>query len=76
MIIFSVILIVFCSFEIINYMVEYKYHIEENFDHSDMVVSYQSRKSEIDLILISLKIFAGYFLIMTIFFFYKLFKKS
>ena len=76
MIVLSIILIAFCSFEIINYLIEYKYHIDENFDQSDMIVSYHSRKSEMDLIIISLKVFIVYFIIITIFFSYKYFKKS
>jgi cytochrome bd-type quinol oxidase subunit 1 len=73
--ILSVLLLVFCSLELINYMIEYKYKIEQNFDQSNLVVSYKSRKIEIELIMNYLKIFIAYLLIITGFFMYRLFHK-
>jgi len=51
-IIITLILIVICSFELFDYMITYKYHIEQNFDHKDIVVTYIGRKTEIELIMI------------------------
>lgn len=71
----SVLLFVFCALSLFNYEVEYKYHIDENFDHADLVYSYQSRKLEIEAITGYLKVFIGYLFVMISYFMYKLFSK-
>lgn len=75
-IIITLILIAICSFELFDYMITYKYHIEQNFDHKDMVVSYNERKIEIDMIIIFLKMFIVYLLTIASYFLYKVFSKK
>jgi hypothetical protein len=72
----SITLVVFCSLSLLNYMVEYKYHIDENFDHTDLVYSYKSRKIEIETITGYLKFFIAYLIIITSYFLYRLFSKK
>jgi cell division protein FtsL len=69
----SISLIVFCFLSLLNYMVEYKYHIDENFDHADLVHSYKSRKIEIETITGYLKVFIAYLIMITSYFLYRLF---
>ena len=75
-IIITLILIVICSFELFDYMITYKYHIEQNFDHKDIVVTYIGRKTEIELIMIFLKVFLAYLLTIAGYFVYKMFSKK
>ena len=72
----SILLVVFCSLSLLNYMVEYKYHIDENFDHTDLVYSYKSRKIEIETITGFLKIFIVYLIVIISYFLYRLFSKK
>lgn len=76
MIIISVILIIHSSLALINYMLSYKYEIDHNFDHSDFMDTYKSRKIEIEIILLYTKLFIGYFSIITIYFIHKIYKKK
>lgn len=72
-IIVSILLVIFCSLSLLNYMIEYKYHIDENFDHADLIYSYQSRKIEIETIIGYLKVFIVYLIVITSFSLYRLF---
>jgi len=72
----SISLIVFCLLSLLNYMVEYKYHIDENFDHTDLVYSYKSRKVEIETITGFLKVFIAYLIMVVCYFLYRLFSKK
>jgi len=72
----SVLLVVFCSLSLLNYMIEYKYHIDENFNHTDLVYSYKSRKIEIETITCYLKIFITYSIMIAGYFLYRLFSKK
>lgn len=64
----SVILIVFCSLICLNYMITYKYYIDENFDQKDLIYTYNSYKQEIHIILNYIKIFIIYLLIILLYF--------
>lgn len=75
-IITTLILTAICVFELFDYMITYKYHIEENFDHKDIVLSYEGRKTEIVLIMIYLKVFIVYLLTISSYFIYKIFSKK
>lgn len=60
----TLVLVLVSSVELLDYMITYKYHIEENFDHKEMIVSYKERKIEIEKIIIYLKIFIAYFILI------------
>ena len=70
LIICSVILLFFCSWELINSLVTYKYHIEANFDHVSTGIPYESRKVEIEMIMSYITIIIVYLLIVSGFFLY------
>lgn len=72
----SILLIVVCFLSLIDYMVEYKYEIDENYDQTDLIYSYKSRKVEIETITIYLKVFIVYLIVITSYFFYRLFSKK
>ena len=72
----SVLLIVYCSLSLFDCMIEYKYKIDQNFDHSDLVISFKNRKFEFDIIMGYLKIYIVYLLVVTSYFSYKLFSKK
>lgn len=72
----TIILIILCATGLLDYMITYKYHIEQNFDHSDLVVSFKERKNEIELITVYLKIFIVYLLALLGYFIYEIFSKN
>lgn len=75
-IIVSMLFIVFCFYELINYAIEYKDKIRTNLNQSDIIVSYKQSKMEIELIIRYLKIFIIYLLTITSYISYKLFSRS
>jgi hypothetical protein len=68
----TVILIVVGVSVILNYMVEYKYNIDNNYDKTDIVMSVKSRSSEINSILFYSKVLIGYFLVIIGYLWYRL----
>jgi hypothetical protein len=70
-VIFSIALIVYCLGELIDCMIMYKYHFEDNFDDVDRTISYDSRKIELEIILNYLKVFMIYLFIITVYFLYR-----
>ncbi len=68
----TVILIIVGVSVILNYMVEYKYSIANNYDNTDIVMSVKSRSSEINSILFYSKVLIGYFLVIIGYLWYRL----
>jgi amino acid transporter len=68
----TVILIIVGVSVILNYMVEYKYSIDNNYDKTDIVMSVKSRSSEINSILFYSKVLIGYFLVIIGYLWYRL----
>jgi len=75
-IITTLVLIFVCSIELLNTMITYKYHIEENFDHKEMIISYKERKIEIERIIVYLKIFITYFILIVGYLSYQIISKK
>ncbi len=75
-IIVSILTAIFCGLSLLDYSVQYKYQIDDNYDHKSLTTSYDQRKIEIDTIILYLKFFISYLLIITIYFLYKLFSKK
>jgi hypothetical protein len=70
--IITIVFIVINISAIINYMVEYKYNIDENFDKSDIVMSLNSRDTEISAILFYLKALIAYFFVVIGYLWYRI----
>ncbi len=68
----TLILIVVGASVILNYMVEYKYNIDNNYDKTDIVMSVKARSSEINSILFYSKVLIGYFLVIIGYLWYRL----
>lgn len=75
-IIISILFVAFCSYELINYSIEYKDKIRANINQTDIIVSYKQSKIELELIIGYLKIFIIYLLTNTIYISYKVFSKK
>ena len=45
--IITIIFIAYSSMFLLNCMVEYKYHVKENFDHANLYLTYSDRKWEL-----------------------------
>lgn len=75
-IIVSILIAIFCGLSLLDYSVQYKYQIDDNYDHKSLTTSYNERKAEIESIILYLKFFISYLLIITIYFLYKLFSKK
>lgn len=54
--IITIIFIAYSSFFLLNCMVEYKYHIEENFDQANLYLTYSDQKRELLGVMFYLKI--------------------
>ena len=71
MFLFSITFIVFCSIELIDNMVTYKYHFEDFSEDVMKDISYESRKTKIEVITNYLIVSLLYLLFVTIYFLYK-----
>jgi hypothetical protein len=56
---------VFCKLELFKYTAEYRHCITANIEHSDLVYSYKSLKSENAIIMNYLKVFIVYLTVIT-----------
>jgi amino acid transporter len=68
----SILFFVFCTYNLFNYVTEYKYCIASNMKHSDLLYSYKSLKNENEIIMVYLKMFIVYLLTITSYFSYRL----
>ena len=68
----TIILIIVSVSIILNYMVEYKYSIDNNYNKADIVLSMKSRSSEINSILFYSKVLIAYFLVIIGYLWYRL----
>lgn len=75
MIIMSAIFLVYALSFLLNCMIEYKYHIQENFDHAPLYYTYLDRKIELGVVMWYLGIGACYLLVMILYFYYQLMNK-
>ena len=71
----SIVLLICVSIFLLNCMVEYKYNIDQNFNQDQLYYTYLSRKSELNMVMWSLKGGILYLLFMTLFFVYQFRKK-
>lgn len=69
--IFSITLIIYCAWELINSMVTYKYHFEDYSEDTIRTISYESRKIGIETIMSYLLVFMIYLFIVIVYFFYR-----
>ena len=72
MLIITIAFIVFSSMFLLNCMIEYKYHIDENFDHSNLYFTYSDRKLELLSVMWYLKFCIGYFILILLYFIYRI----
>jgi hypothetical protein len=71
----SILLFVFCSLELCNYVGEYKC-IKTNFNHSELAYSYKFLKTENTMIMGYLKVFIPYLFMVISYFGYQFFRKK
>lgn len=72
----SLLLLIYCSWNFAVYMIEYKETMAIYSAYNEIEASYQLMKSEVELIMLSLKVLMTYFIVTTLFFLCKLFGKS
>ncbi len=72
LLIVTLLLVVLSGAAVLNYMVEYEYHINQNFDKSDIVMSLNSRDAEISAILFYLKALIAYFFVVIGYLWYRI----
>ena len=70
--IITIIFIACSSIYLLNCMIEYKYHIEENFDHANLYYTYSDRKWELSELMLYLKCCIAYFIFIFIYFIYQI----
>ena len=68
----TMIFILYSSMFLLNCMVEYKYHIDENFDRANLYFTYSARKNELLAVMRYLKICISYFVFIFIYFIYRI----
>ena len=68
----TLLLVILSGSALLNYMVEYEYHISQNFDNSDIVMSLNSRDTEISAILFYLKALIAYFFVVIGYLWYRI----
>ena len=72
MLVITMIFILYSSMFLLNCMIEYKYHIDQNFDHAKMYITYLDRKTELLIVMRYLKISISYLIFIFIYFIYKM----
>lgn len=72
MLVITMIFILYSSMFLLNCMIEYKYHIDQNFDHAKMYITYSDRKTELLMVMRYLKICISYFIFIFIYFIYRI----
>ena len=72
MLVITMIFILYSSMFLLNCMIEYKYHIDQNFGHAKMYITYSDRKTELLMVMRYLKISISYLIFIFIYFIYKI----
>ena len=72
MLVITMIFILYSSMFLLNCMISYKYHIDQNFDHATMYITYSARKTELLMMMRYLKISISYFIFLFIYFIYRI----
>ena len=72
MLIITIAFIVFSLMFLLNCMIEYKYHIDQNFDHSMLYFTYSACKLELLSVMWYLKFCIGYFILILLYFIYRI----
>ena len=72
MLIITIAFIVYSSMFLLNCMIEYKYNIDENFDKSNLYFTYSYRKLELLSVMWHLKFCIGYFILILLYFIYRI----
>lgn len=75
MLIITMIFILYSSMFLLNCMIDYKYHIDENFDHANLYFTYSVRKWELLELMSYLKFSLAYFILILFYFIYRIRKK-
>lgn len=73
--IITIIFITYSSIFLLNCMIEYKYHIEENFDQANLYLTYSDRKWELLGVMSYLKISLVYSILVLFCFIYLMRKR-
>ena len=72
MLVITIIFILYSSMFLLNCMIDYKYHIDENFDHANLYLTYSARKTELLMVMRYLKICISYFIFIFFYFIYRI----